>query len=32
MLLEQERQALDRQWQLKLERARYAVQLGAAPV
>jgi len=26
--LEQERQALDRQWQLKLERARYAVQLA----
>jgi DNA invertase Pin-like site-specific DNA recombinase len=26
--LEQERQALDRQWQLKLERARYGVQLA----
>lgn len=27
-VLEQERQALDRQWQLKLERARYAVRLA----
>ena len=27
-LVEQERQALDRQWQFKLERARYAVQLA----
>ena len=27
-MLEQERQALDRQWQLRLERARYAVKLA----